>query len=337
MKFFKRKKKYWNFFVLACFLTVLFSCQDQPTTIMYNVDVNTLHFPVAEKLGLFDEFDIHLQSSHSSASKFSMDALNAGAVDYAVIVDMNMAVNLFDRDNLIILAELSEPITSIKIVGRKDRGILSGDDLRNKNIGVLFGVNIHLFLLKYLEEYGLDENDVNLINMRPPDYIADFRNPNGKIDAIITWQPNIFNLQKEMGDNLVVLTDDSDKYWKYRLLFVTTRQHYNRHPDEAYRMLKALSKADSIINSDSELAKQVLADFLLMNKNDISEFFFETQYSLQLTNTLLHAIEYNIEWLHEYFYSDRTPVSFNLNSLVSPTLNKVNPAAYKIDYNDESL
>lgn len=317
------------FFLMAIFF-MLSGCKDDSVKIMYNVDVNTLHLPVAEKLGYFKQHNINLVSSHSSASKFSMDALIAGSVDYAVLVDMNFAVNLFNNDNLVVLSELSEPISSIKILAKKDRGILRGEDLKGKKIGVLFGVNIHLFLIKYLEDMGLTVDDVRLVNMRPPDYIADFRNPNGTIDAIITWQPNIFRLQKELGDNLIVLTEDNDKYWKYYLLLVTTKEHLSKNRDEAMNMVRAVVEADEFISANPDKAIKLLADFLLMSENEVASFYHETQYRVQLTHNIIDVIQYNIDWLNSEFYSDKIPVYYNTNEFSSSILKEISPERYSL-------
>ena len=67
-------------------------------------------------------------------------------------------------------------------------GIKSVKDLKGKKIGVEIGFVGHLLLLNALEENGLTESDVELINVptnESPQVLA-----SGDVDAIVAWQPS---------------------------------------------------------------------------------------------------------------------------------------------------
>jgi NitT/TauT family transport system substrate-binding protein len=67
-------------------------------------------------------------------------------------------------------------------------GIDSVEDLRGKKIGVEIGFVGHLLLLNALEEHGMTEADVDLVNVptnETPQVLA-----SGDVDAIVAWQPN---------------------------------------------------------------------------------------------------------------------------------------------------
>jgi ABC-type nitrate/sulfonate/bicarbonate transport system substrate-binding protein len=97
--------------------------------IMDPIEANNLHIPVADRMGFFRDEGLNVEMSHTSAGKFAMDAVNAGGVDYGVVVDMNVAHTLFVSNDVSILSEIAEPTRAIKILGRRDHGVTEAKDL----------------------------------------------------------------------------------------------------------------------------------------------------------------------------------------------------------------
>lgn len=67
-------------------------------------------------------------------------------------------------------------------------GINSIKDLKGKKVGVEIGFVAHLMLLTALEENGLSESDITLVNAptnETPQVLA-----SGEVDAIVAWQPS---------------------------------------------------------------------------------------------------------------------------------------------------
>lgn len=296
--------------------------------VMYNIDANNLHFPIAEQYGFFKDEGLNVKSSHSAAAKFAYDALIAGSVDFAVLVDMNIAHNLFNqtpdgrlRNDLVILAELAEPIHAIKLLGRKDRGIQTAADLISRRVGVLFGVNIHLFLYKYLMAHNVSPSDVEMVNLAPPNAVAAFKSDAGddasRVDAIVTWQPFVYKLQQEMGDKVIVLADDSQEYWYYKMILVTTREYLEKNPETVAAILKGLKKADDLIQEDTNVGIETLANIIFMDKSDVANFYGEHQYKLQLTDRLFDMIVEDVNWLDTTIHQTSRPIDFNRNAVIS--------------------
>ncbi len=323
-----------NFLLIVAFVAV-FSCSTkkgakelQEVKVMYNIDANNLHFPIAEQYGFFKDVGLDVKSSHSAAAKFAYDALVAGSVDFAVLVDMNIAHNLFNqtpdgrlKNDLVILAELAEPIHAIKLLGRKDRGIQTANDLVGRKAGVLFGVNIHLFLHKYLLANNVPLSNVEMVNLAPPNAVAAFKSDAGdagsRVDAIVTWQPFVYKLQQEMGDKIIVLADDSQEYWYYKMILVTTKEYLEKNPETVAAMLKGLKKADDLIQEDPNVGIETMANLLYMDKADVANFYGEHQYKLQLTDRLFEMIVEDVNWLDTTIHQTGRPINFDRNSVIS--------------------
>lgn len=322
-------------FVLGAIAYLVFTERDpskarqEVVKIMDPIEANNLHIPIADRMGFFTAEGLKVDVSHTSAGKFAMDAVNAGGVDYGVVVDMNVAHTLFATDDVLILAEIAEPTRAIKLMGRRDRGVETASDLAGKKLGVLFGVNIHLFVLKYLEDHGIDPTSVDLVNLKPPDAVAAFRR--GDIDSVITWQPHAYRLQSELGDRAVVLTDDAEKYWTYKMLVVAKRSHIESNPEEALKILRALVQADAFIHSNTSESQEILAEILNLSIDEIKHFWDEIHFEVQISPRLLTMLQTELKWLQRDFLNGKTPVTNDLRSVISDKLSQVKPSAFKIN------
>lgn len=124
------------------------------------LSVNSQHVFLADKLGYFNDAGLNVEVSYVALGKFAMDALNGGGAEYAGVVEMNIAQTVFTHDDIAILCEYAEPITGIKLLARRDHGIEAASDLVGKKIAVFFGVNIHIFAMKFLEANEIALGDV---------------------------------------------------------------------------------------------------------------------------------------------------------------------------------
>ena len=299
--------------------------------IMDPIEANNLHIPVADRMGFFRDEGLNVEMSHTSAGKFAMDAVNAGGVDYGVVVDMNVAHTLFVSNDVSILSEIAEPTRAIKILGRRDHGVTEAKDLVGKKLGVLFGVNIHLFVLRYLEDHGIDPQQVELVNLKPQDAVVAFHR--GDLDAVITWQPHVYRLQSELGDRVVVLTDDNEKYWTYKMILVAKKSYLENNGEEAIKILRALVRADDFIKSNTPKAQEILADILNLSVEEVKSFYDEIHFEVQISPRLLPMLRTEVDWLQDTLLNGKEPVTKDLRSVISNKLSTVKRSAFKIEGN----
>lgn len=116
----------------------------------------------------------------------SMDAFAAGQLDAVAMTNGDTLVTgaVGGPGVMVILNDYSNG--NDMIVARP--GISSVSDLAGKTVGVEIGFVGHLLLLNALEEAGLSESDVTLVNVptnETPQVLA-----SGDVDAIVAWQPN---------------------------------------------------------------------------------------------------------------------------------------------------
>ncbi len=302
--------------------------------IIDGLSANSPFILIADKMGFFEKAGLDVNVSYTALGKLAMDALNSGSVDYAGVVEMNVAHTLFSHDDISILCEYSEPKTGIKVLGRGDKGIHSAKDLRGKKIGVFFGVNIHVFIIKVLEEAGIALKDVELVNLKPADAAAAF--VSGSIDAVVTWEPLISLIREKLGDKITIITEDSQRYWPYKLILVTKRSYLEKKPEQAKKVLKAILMAEEYFNENPNEVYSLLSEHLKIDKNKIARMCDEISYEVKLSPRLIEMISYETKWLPHYlpmFFQGKRPVSENYFELISDSLKGIKPETYHVENN----
>ncbi len=163
----------------------------------------------------------------------SMDAFAAGKLD---------AVSMTNGDTLVtgatgakgIMFLLNDYSNGNDMVVAKP-GIKSVKDLKGKKIGVEIGFVSHLLLLSALEDNGLTEADVELVNVptnETPQVLA-----SGQVDAIVAWQPNSGQALKLLPGAKAVYTS-ADKPGLIYDVLAASPESYAARKDDYRKLLK---------------------------------------------------------------------------------------------------
>jgi len=115
----------------------------------------------------------------------SMDAFTAGKIDANLMTNGDTLVTGAGGGKGIMVMLTDYSNGNDMIVGKP--GVKSLKDLKGKKIGIEVGLVEHLLLLHGLQEAGMKEKDVKLVNAKTnetPQVLA-----SGQVDAIGAWQP----------------------------------------------------------------------------------------------------------------------------------------------------
>lgn len=132
---------------------------------------------------------------------------------------------------------IMEGITEAEALAVRDgSGIAAPQDLRGKKIAVPFVSTTHFHLLFALEQFGIAEGDVRILNMQPPQMVPAW--VRGDIDAAFVWYPILGRLLetghplinsgqlagwgKATFDGVVVLRDFADENPEFMTAFAKT-------------------------------------------------------------------------------------------------------------------
>lgn len=267
---------------------------DKTVRITDCLNVANVHVLIADKEGFFKNEGLKVNVTYSAVGKLCMDTLVNGGADYAGVTEMNLAQMMFSDPDYKIIAEMSESLTGIKILGRKDKGTSTPADLRGKKIALFVGVNIHVIATKILEEAGIPLNEVQFVNLKPADAATAFIN--GDVDAVVTWEPLLSRINDTLGDKAVQLVPDTSKYWTYKMVLTTKASYLQANGKEAAAVLRALLKADDFIISHPDVTADLVSKQLSLDRAKVPAYLAEIHHEIRMTDQLVPMMDYEAQW-----------------------------------------
>lgn len=133
------------------------------------------------------------------------------------------------------------------LISQKDSDITSVTDLKGKKVGVGTGTSSHVFLLKILDDAGLTQADIEVVNLAIPDAYPAFQT--GQLDAWVT-SISYANLEIANGANLVAT---GEEYGLVSPSFYVARGEFAKeHPELVEAYLKVINRAVDFAKTDYE-------------------------------------------------------------------------------------
>lgn len=158
----------------------------------------------------------------------------AGSSPIAAAASQGQDIQLFW-----ILDDISE---AEALISRNGRGIDSVKDLKGKKVATPFVSTAHYQLMLALKMAGLKGNEVNVMNMRPPEIAAAWER--GDIDAAFIWDP-ILSAIKANGRVLTTSGEIGKKGFPTFDGIVVNRQWGSEHKDFMVALTRALARVDA--------------------------------------------------------------------------------------------
>ena len=188
----------------------------EPLKIIYSDWPGWVPWEIAKEKGFFEERGVDVELIWMDYVQ-GMEAFAVGQAD---------AVCMTNGDALVIGATANKPSTAIIINDYSNGndmliarpGIDSIMELKGKKIGVEVGFVCHLLVLTALEQNGMTEDDVELINFPTnelPQALA-----SGSVDAIAAWQPSSGKALEIVGGSQTLFTSADAPGIIYDLLYV---------------------------------------------------------------------------------------------------------------------
>lgn len=136
-------------------------------------------------------------------------------------------------------------------------GIVSMADLPGKKIAVPFGSTTHFSLLSALEEEGIDPNEVQILDMQPPDMLAAWQR--GDIDGGFVWHPTLSKMLEADGTVLVTAKQLAEVGIVTADLGIVNKEFAATYPDLLTGYVAALDAAVQFYRDDPEAAAEAIS------------------------------------------------------------------------------
>ena len=278
---------------------------------------------VAEDQGYFEENGLEVTIKDYGSGKAAADALLAGEADISTSAGFVFVSNSFDHADLRVLGTVATAQVK-ELVARKDKGITTTDDLIGKKIGVTKKSGAEFLLGVFLIFNALSYEDVELVDLKPSEIVEAISN--GDIDATFTWDPYLYNIKGELGDNAISWPGGEDFYF----VLITKEDWIENNPAAAERFMKSLLEAEDYIKDHPEEAKGFVKDRFDYESAYMDYSWPKQEFAVILEQAMLIAFEDQARWRIDNNLTDATRVPNYLDYIYLDALEKVKPEAIGI-------
>jgi len=278
---------------------------------------------VAEDQGYFEKNGLEVTIKDYESGKAAADALIAGEADISTSADFVFVSNSFDHADLRVLGTVATAEVK-ELVARKDKGITTTDDLIGKKIGVTKKSGGEFALGRFLIFNALSYQDVELVDLKPSEIVEAVLN--GDIDAGFTWDPNVYDIKEELGDNAISWPGGQDFYF----VLITKEDWIEKNPAAAERFMKSLLEAEDYIKDNSEGAKEFVKNRFDYESDYMDYSWPKQEFAVILEQAMLIAFEDQARWRIKQGLTDATEIPNYLNYIYMDALEEVKPEAIGI-------
>ena len=278
---------------------------------------------VAEDQGYFEENGLEVTIKDYESGKAAADALIDGEADISTSAGFVFVSNSFDHADLTVFGTVATAQVK-ELVARKDKGITTINDLIGKKIGVTKKSGAEFLLGVFLIFNALSYEDVKLVDLKPSEIVEAISN--GDIDATFTWDPYLYNIKKELGDNAISWPGGQDFYF----VLITKEDWIENNPAAAERFMKSVLEAEDYIKDNSEESKEFVKDRFDYESAYMDYSWPKQEFAVILEQAMLIAFEDQARWRIKNNLTEATEVPNYLDYVYMDALEKVKPGAIGI-------
>ena len=290
------------------------------------MQINSALMLVASGQGLFLKAGVDVVSQPFGLGKDALKSVLDGKADLAVVADTPIMFALLDGADIAMLAGISQNRRALAIVAHSDRGIKQIQDLKGKSIGVTKGTNLTYFLDAMLQVQGIPSDEVTETDLRRDAGISAFQD--GRIDAVVVFQPFLAKLEAEMGARIKVFYGED--VYAFRFLLVGKPSYIDSHPQEVRGVLRALIAANQAIRANPVEARRSIGDALKIDDTMMVQLFEPEDYAVSLDEAMLLVLEDETRWAMKKGLVESKPMPNYLNFIKYQHLEAVLPTAVTI-------
>lgn len=163
-----------------------------------------MFFYLAEEQGFFEKNGVKVEIQEFSSTTESANAFVGGQTDFVTFASSETISPFSQGANFKIVLETDKSNGCEGLVATSD--IKSIEDLKGKTVATQMYSVDHMFLLTLLEEHGMSEKDINIVDMSIQEsgnaFIA------GQCDAACIWDP-YFSQAKDAGGTVIFSSADN--------------------------------------------------------------------------------------------------------------------------------
>ncbi len=282
---------------------------------------------VAENKGYFEKEGIDLNIKEFDSGRLSFQAMLEGeGVDISTVAPTPIMFSSFDRQDFYIFSTFVYANEDIKVIANGSEGITKATDLKGKKIGTPLGTTGQFVTEVFLVNNGLLPSEVEIIDISPSELPDALKNK--QVDAIVIWEPHANNAQILLGQDAIRLS--GSELYRTTFNFMVMKDYAESHPEVLLKFLRAIDNATDFIKKNREEAKDIVAERLKLDNEDMTKFWDAFTFEISLDQSLLVAIEAEARWAINNKLTDKIEVPNYLDYIYYDALEEVKPEAIGI-------
>jgi len=281
---------------------------------------------IAKEQGYFSEEGLDVALTGYGSGKLATKGLFTEKVDISTVADMPVVLNSFKRQDFCIFSTFAYSYSLVKIIGRKDRGIKTGQDLKGKKIGVNIGTSSHFFLGVFLIHNRLSISDVELVNIKTVDMPVALKN--NEVDAVSVWQPYSQEAHRLLQDNAIELPNS--EIYRTTFNFASHKSFAEEHPEILRKLLSAIDKATAFIKNNKEKSQELIADSFDLDKKIVRAAWNDFVFDVSLDQALLISWDEIARWTIENKFTNSKKLPNYLDFICLDALETIKPESITI-------
>lgn len=266
--------------------------------------------------------DVSLRDNVSSPE--SIRELKNGSIDLACCGAFNLVKDVMAGASALRCLTILCRAQIMVLMARENQGISRPEDLRGKTVGLLRGTAAQYFLGRFLTLHHLALKEVTVVDVQPAAQAEALAA--GKVDAIVTWEPYIFEVQARLGNGLVrwPVQEGQDIYW----ILVGRADYLQSNRAAMEKLLRALEQAAAYIKDHPQPAMTLICRRTNFPMAECDNY--PLRYDVILNQGMLLFMEDQAAWMMQNRLTARTEMPNFLDYLDPGPLLKVNPQAVRL-------
>jgi len=287
-------------------------------TVRYGGSAWLGHYPayLAMSAGYLANEGIDQSWESFGTSSARMSAVMSGGVDIActgIVSALALMARGARQFSIIAVPETFGRVEGL--IGREN--VRSLEDIKGKKVGVTFASSAHLLVLDILNQAGLTEKDVTVLNVPAPELPAAMQS--GQIDVAAAWTPQFDHILRQPGAKL--LADDTafSLYNSHNVtpgpdVLIVRREFAAKNPDTVKAYLKAYFTASQFLRDAPEEAASQLVKLTNLSIEDQlaavkgADWYDESQQAHLMNGPFIDGLQQLAHMLVQYKQIDKAPV-----------------------------
>lgn len=211
----------------------------------------------AREKGYFEEMGLEVEMVEFQGGPAEIAAMASGDID---ISNIGHGAHALCAEGEAVIFQIDCTSLADEVIGNKDKGVNSIEDLKGKTVAVTSGTSAEIILNLALASVGLSQDDLELVEMDANGCVSAM--VSGNVDACATWSPGTITIKEGLGDKAIMLANnaDYDDQVTFPSSYITTQKFADENHDVLVRFTRALQKASDYRMHDMEdVAKMAAA------------------------------------------------------------------------------